>query len=344
MTSLPTARTPDPQQAPSMRWGILGTGWIAERFTAALRAHTRQQVYAVGSRSQESAKRFAAAVGAPTAHGSYEALVADPAVDIVYVATPHNHHHANALLAIEAGKHVLIEKPIAVTEAQAQDIADRAAAAGVFCMEAFWTLFLPKYDVLAQLLPEVGVDAVLADIGEYFDPGHRIFKAELAGGPLFDMGTYPLSLALWALGDPAQVFAVGSPAAPRLGGGDGLGEGINGQLAITMKSQSGGLAALHASIVGETPTAATLAGPDHTIVIDGPFYQPGGFTLTSRSGARARYDEALVAHQGGLHFQAAEFARLIAAGATASPVRPLADSVRLLRVMDEIRAQVGIEL
>lgn len=332
MRALPAARTLDPREAPSLRWGILGTGWIAEKFTTALRRNTTQQVYAVGSRSQESADRFAAAVGAPTAYGSYAALVADPDVDVIYVATPHNLHHEHALLAITAGKHVLIEKPIAITEAEAQEIANRAAAAGVFCMEAFWTLFLPKYDVLGLLLADLAVDAVLADMGEYFTPDHRIFDPALAGGPIFDMATYPLSIAMWALGDPASLSAYGAPAP----------NGINGQLAITMQAARGGVAALHTSIIGETPTTATFAGLDHTIVVDGPFYQPGGFTLTTRTGDRLRYDEDKVAHEGGLHFQAAAVARHIAAGETSSPIRPLADSIRLLRVMDEIRRQVGI--
>ncbi|GAA1743334.1 Gfo/Idh/MocA family oxidoreductase [Nostocoides vanveenii] len=332
MLILPTARTPDPRTAPSLRWGILGTGWIAEKFTTALRRNTTQRVYAVGSRSQESAERFGRTVAAERAYGSYEALVADPDVDIIYVATPHNYHHEHALLAIAAGKHVLVEKPIAVSEAEAQDIANHAAAAGVFCMEAFWTLFLPKYDVLAQLVPDIEVDAVLADMGEHFTPDHRIFDPALAGGPLFDMGTYPLSIAMWALGDPISVTAYGAPAP----------NGVNGQLAIAMQGERGGVGALHTSIVGETPTTATFAGLNHTVVVDGPFYQPGGFTLTTRSGERLRYDEPKAAHEGGLHFQAAAVARHLAVGETASPIRPLADSIRLLRVMDTIRAQVGI--
>ncbi|HPF82248.1 Gfo/Idh/MocA family protein [Nostocoides australiense] len=334
MLQLPAARTPDPREAPSLRWGILGTGWIADKFVTALQRNTTQQVHAVGSRSQEGADRFASAVGASAAYGSYEALVADPDVDIIYVATPHNHHHANAVLAIDAGKHVLIEKPIAISEAEAQDIADRAAAAGVFCMEALWTLFLPKYDVLRQLLDDMVVDTVLADMGEYFTPDHRIFRADLAGGPLYDMATYPLSFAMWALGDPERIAAAGTPAP----------NGINGQLAMQLVGADGGVAALHCSIIGETPTTGVIASADRTITIDGPFYQPGGFTVTTRGGESARYDEEPVAHEGGLHFQAAEVARLITAGARESDVRPLAHSIRLLRVMDAIREQVGIPL
>lgn len=331
MMELPTSRIPDPADAPVLRWGLLGTGWIAAKFAASLTAHTAQRIVAVGSRNQESADRFAREVGADAAYGSYEALVAAPDIDVIYIATPHHLHHAHALLAIEAGKHVLIEKPIAVSHREAQEIAATAQRAGVFAMEALWTLFTPKYDVIRQLLPRLEVETMLADMGEYFAPEHRIFDAELAGGPLFDLGAYPLSLALWALGSATAVAAAGTPAA----------NGINGQLAITLQAERG-LAALHCSILGETPTTATLAGPDATLRLDGPFYQPGGFTVTTRAGQRLRYDEPTSAHEGGLCFEAAEVARRITAGELDSPLRPLADSVELLRVMDLIRHQVGI--
>ncbi|MEI2775049.1 MAG: Gfo/Idh/MocA family oxidoreductase [Tetrasphaera sp.] len=332
MQTLPQARIPDPKGAPSLRWGILGTGWIAEKFTTALRCNTTQRIQAVGSRSQESADRFAKTVGAAAAYGSYEALVADPEVDVIYVASPHNLHHDHALLAIDAGNHVLIEKPVAVTEAQAREIADRAAEAGVFCMEALWTLFLPKYDVLRQILDDLVVDTVLADLGEYFTPDHRIYRADLAGGPIYDLATYPLSIAMWAIGAPETVAAVGSPAP----------NGINGQLAMMLTGEDGGIASLHSTILGQTPTTATIASADVTIDIDGPFYQPGGFTVSTRSGQRLRHDEQPLAHEGGLHFQAVDVARRIVAGETVSPVRPMSDSVQLLRVMDAIRRQVGI--
>jgi predicted dehydrogenase len=139
--TLPAPRRPDPLDVPALRWGVLGTGWIAERFVRALRTSTTQQVVAVGSRTQASAERFAAAAGTLTAHGSPEALVADPAIDVVYVATPHQAHHANALLAIDAGKHVLVEKPLGLDAAQNEEVAAAATTAGVFCMEAMWTLF-----------------------------------------------------------------------------------------------------------------------------------------------------------------------------------------------------------
>jgi predicted dehydrogenase len=338
-TSLPTARTPDPMDAPPLRWGILGTGWIASRFAAALRAHTTQQVYAVGSRSPATAEGFAVEVGAPAAYGSYEGLVADPAVDVVYVATPHNFHHAHVRLALEAGKHVVVEKPMGLDAAECRDLAAVAQAHGRFLMEAMWTLFLPKYDVIRQLL-EGGalgtVHSVIADMGEHFGPEHRILRADLAGGPLYDLGTYPVTLATWVLGSPDQVRAVGTPAPAELSPSR-----VNGQTAMVLRTAAGGVAALHTTLLGETPTAATLAGSDATLVIDGPFYQPGAFTLTPHGGAALRYDEPRSGHAG-LHFEAAEAARRIAAGELGSPLRPVADTIATMEVMDAIRRPAAI--
>ena len=170
--TLPAPRTPPSDAAPPLRWGLLGTGWIAERFAGSLQRHTRQRVHAIGSRDLGRSRAFAAACGAPRAYGSYEELVADADVDVVYVATPHPAHHPCALLSLGAGKHTLVEKPLALNAAQAAEIAELAARRGVFCMEALWTLFLPKFDVVRQLL-EAGVlgpvRTVQADCGEYFD-------------------------------------------------------------------------------------------------------------------------------------------------------------------------------
>ena len=216
---LPQSRVPDSRDAPVLRWGIMGPGWIAERFTESVQAHTGQVIAAVGSRSLSRSKAFADAFDVPAAYGSYEELAAAPDIDIVYVCTPHNGHHAAAVLAIDAGKHVLIEKPIGLNADQARDIAARAEAAGVFAAEAMWTFFLPKFDVIRQIL-DAGtlgtITTVFAEYGEHFDPRHRIFDPELAGGPLLDLGTYPLALVTEVLGSPQQLAAVG--AAPRVRG------------------------------------------------------------------------------------------------------------------------------
>ena len=150
--ALPRARTPDPRSAPSLRWGVLGTGWIADKFVNALQNHSSQRVTAVGSRNVDSATEFGRRFGIERAYGSYEQLVSDPDVDVVYIATPHNAHLPHALLALQAGKHTVVEKPLALNEVQGQRIADEARSRGLFCMEAYWTAFLPKFDVLRQLL------------------------------------------------------------------------------------------------------------------------------------------------------------------------------------------------
>ncbi len=268
VTSLPAPRTPDSAAAPPLRWGILGTGWIAETFVASLRRHTRQVVYAVGSRTTESALRAATVWEAPVAHGSYEALVADPRVDVVYVATPHNFHFQHAALAIEAGKHVLVEKPVGLDADEARAIGDAAAHAGVFCMEAMWTLFLPKFDVVRQILDggELGrVVAAHADMGERFDEPHRIMRPELAGGPLLDLGTYAATFATWVLGAPDAVAAVATPAP----------NGINGQLAVALGTPAGATASLHTTILADTATTASVIGVEGRIDLGSRFYLPG---------------------------------------------------------------------
>lgn len=332
--SLPMPRTPDAMEAPALRWGILGTGWIAERFADALHRNTRQVVQAVGSRTLDSAQRFAAQAGAKTAYGSYVELVADPAVDVVYVATPHNYHFPHARLALEAGKHSLVEKPLGLNAAECAALAELAQRQRVFCMEALWTLFLPKYDVIRQLLADGAlgeVHTVIADMGEHFEPGHRILRPDLAGGPLLDLGTYPVSFATWVLGRPESVLALGSPAPT----------GVNGQTAAILRTASGQVASLLTTLFDNTPTTAVVAGSEATLAVDGPFYHPGRFTLKGLHADELVYEEARVAHEA-LYFEAAEVARQIAAGATESALRTMAESVVTMSVMDEIRRQVGI--
>lgn len=340
MLELPTPRTPDPRDAPVLRWGILGPGWIAHRFVEALRASTRQQVVAVGSRDADRSAAFAAQWSIPQAHNSYSALYEDPDVDIVYVATTHPSHRDNAIDALSAGKHVLVEKPLAVDAAGARDIVAAAAAADRFVGEAMWTKFLPKFDVVRQLLADGAlgeVRTVIADHGEYFTPDHRIHDAGLAGGPLLDLGTYPIALAHMVFGSFSSVTAAGQDASA----------GLNGQISAILADAAGNQAVLHTSILSDTPTSAVIAGRDATLHIDGPFFMPGPFTLTrhrghpSEPGRVRHYDEKPGLQVDGLHYAAAEAARLIAVGRTESEIHPLRDAVATLEVADEIRRQLA---
>lgn len=335
MLTLPAARTPDPLEAPVLRWGVIGTGWIAERFVASVQRHTRQQFTAVASRNPSRAKEFAARHGIPAAYGSYEELTDAADVDVVYVATEHTAHLPCARLALESGKHVLVEKPLALDATQAEEIVQLAAERGLFCAEALWTFFLPKFDVVRQLLDSGAlgeVRTVLADFGEHFDAGHRILRPDLAGGPLLDLGTYPVSLAHWVLGELSVVQAAGQPHPA----------GVNGQLAAVLSDGDGNQAVVHTTLFSDTPTVATIAGTRGTLTLPGLFYHPGDVVFTPAGGGEPlTYSEPQVAY-GGLCFEAAEVARCVSAGLLETPHRPLADSVATLRVMDGIRERCGI--
>jgi predicted dehydrogenase len=334
-TDLPSSRVPESRSAPVLRWGIMGPGWIAGRFTESIRAHTGQVIAAVGSRSLTRSKAFADTYDVPAAYGSYEELATSPDIDIVYVCTPHTGHHAAAVLAIGAGKHVLIEKPIGLNAGQARDIAARAKAAGVFAAEAMWTFFLPKFDVIRQIL-DAGtlgtVTTVIAEYGEHFDRSHRIFNPDLAGGPLLDLGTYPLALITEVLGSPQHLAAFGQPHE----------SGVNAQLSAIMQFDGGAQAVVNTHLHNFTPTAATLVGTEATLTIDGPFNMPGGFEVRFPGGTRLRHNEPAGGHLDGLHYEAAAVARAITAGSTEVSQRTLAASIRTLEVADEIRRQLGV--
>ncbi|AZG43914.1 Gfo/Idh/MocA family protein [Gordonia insulae] len=337
---LPSPRTPEPTSAPVLRWGIMGPGWIAQRFVGGLHKHTRQRVTAVGSRSAGRADEFARRMNIPSSHEGYDALLADPDVDIVYISTPHPQHHGCALAAIAAGKHVLVEKPMGINAIQAQEIFAAARTAGVFAGEAMWTRFLPKFDVIRQILDD-GVlgtrRTVVADHGEYFTTDHRIYDPALAGGPLLDLGTYPVALAQWVLGEIGQVAAFGRPATTGVDGVE-----LNGQIAATMGHAGGGQSLITTTILADTPTTAFVAGENAYLSVPGPFYQPGPFTLVQRDGEHLTHEEEPAQHEDGLHFSAADAARTIADGATESRIHPGADVIATLDAMDRIRAEIGI--
>ncbi|WP_201742113.1 Gfo/Idh/MocA family protein [Mangrovicoccus ximenensis] len=334
--ALPASRVPDPMAAPSIRWGILGTGWIAKQFIASVRAHTRQDIAAVGSRTGDSAARFAAEQDIASAHGSYAALVADPTLDVIYVATPHNCHFEHCKLALEAGKHVFCEKPLALDHAEAAALAGIASRKGVFFAEALWTYFLPKFDVLQQILDSgcLGeIKSVHTEYGEYFTRDHRIFDPSLAGGPLYDLGTYPVSLISKLMGVPAQ--AVGLKQMDP--------SGVHGQLSVIMADEKGNQGTMSTTLYGLTPTNAVIVGTDGTVRFGSEFNLPGPFQVISADGTLwLDYDEPVGRHFEGLCYEAAEVARCIAAGRTETPCRPLGATLDMMRTLDMIRAATGL--
>ena len=315
-----------------VRWGILGTGGIAGSFASDLRLTDSGVAVAVGSRSQAAADRFADSYGIERRHASYDALVADPEVDVVYVATPHPMHRDNAILALGAGKHVLVEKPFTMNAAEARDVVAEARERGLFAMEAMWTRFLPHVAVIRDWLGRglLGpVVTVSADHGQWFaeDAGFRLFAPELGGGALLDLGVYPVSFASMVLGTPSRIVSISDPAFT----------GVDAQTSMLFGYDSGAQAVLSCTLRAKSPTRAAIVGTDARIEVDGDFYAPAAVTLIPRDGEPQRIESA---HEGrGLRHQADEVARRLAAGETESPLMPLDETISIMETMDTVLQQ-----
>ena len=335
---LPAPRTPDPMAAPALRWGILAPGWIAGQFAAALDRGTRQQIIAVGSRNLDRARAFAEEYGAAVAYGSYEELVDDPRVDIVYVASPHSEHHKQARLALEAGKPVLVEKAFTRNAAEARDLIDLARTSGLFLLEAMWSRFLPHYDVVRQAVEDglIGeVTTIFADHGQplFPDGPDRLADPDLAGGALLDLGVYPISFADVVLGPFTSVTATGTLTD----------RGVDAQESVTVTNGAGALGVLHASMLARSACTASICGTDGRLDIGGTFYMPTWIRLHDRDGEVVdRYESVDDVAQQGLRYQAAEAARCLGAGLTESPLHPLAATLRVMEAMDTVRGELGV--
>ena len=318
-----------------IRWGILATGGIAHAFTADLRT-AGLDVVAVGSRSAESARAFAEQYGIAHAHGSYEALVADPEVDIVYVASPHSHHLAHATLALEAGKHVLIEKAVTLDADEAIALRDLAAARGLLVMEAMWTRYLPhmvrvREIVAAGTLGEVRT--VIADHTQRIsdDPAHRLNALELGGGALLDLGIYPVSFAVDILGPNESARAVGRLAET----------GADSDVAIAAVHAGGGLSSIAMSSRAAGPNTAHVIGTDARIDIDRVWYTPTSFRVTATDGTVIEdYTSAFAGR--GMQFEALYAEHLLREGRTDSDLLPFDESITIMATLDDIRAQLGV--
>jgi predicted dehydrogenase len=324
---------PHDSDAP-IRWGILATGWIAKSFTEDLKLLPGAIVAAVGSRSQESAERFAATHAIPRAHGSWAALADDPEVDVVYVATPHPAHFAATKLCLEAGKAVLCEKPFTLDRESTAALVDLARSRDLFLMEAMWTRANPAIRRVAELVADgaIGeVTSVYADFGIQgpFDPTHRIRSLELGGGALLDLGVYPITLAHLLLGVPDEIrsWAKLNP------------EGSDAHTGMILGYESGALALLQCGIVGETSQRASIIGTTGRIEIPRLFFRPDRFTLARGDQA----EEFEVPYLGnGMNHEAAEVMRCLRAGEKESPLVPHQTSLEVMGILDAVRAQIGV--
>ncbi len=319
----------------TIRWGILGTGLIAGLLTQDLNENGFT-VQAVGSRSLDSSKAFAEQYSVATAHGSYEDLVADPLVDVVYIATPHPFHHANALLALNAGKHVLVEKPFTMNAREAQDIVDLAESEGLVALEAMWTRFLPHMIRIREVIAAGTIGEVRKVVASHNqslpkDPAHRLNDPALGGGALLDLGIYPISFAFDILGTPSAVRASASMTAT----------GVDRQTAAIFEYADGQQAIVDCELDAASANRAMVIGTEGWIDIEHTWYNPVPFTVFGVDGTVVeRYEQPVTSR--GMQFQAAELERLVRDGSTAGIILPPSETVAIMAAMDEIRRQIGL--
>ena len=318
-----------------LRWGILATGWIAELFTRDAQL-AGLQVVAVGSRREESARRFAAEFGLSRAHGSYAELAADPEVDIIYVASPHPMHHDHTMLALEHGKHVLVEKPFTLNQGEAEQVREAARARGLLVTEAMWTRYLPHMVRIREILASGAlgeVRAVFADHTSVFttDPEHRLNALALGGGALLDLGVYPISFAWDILGPPASI-----KASARLGE-----TGADTEVATVMTHRDGTLSTSMTSSRGAGPNTAHIIGTKGRIDIDRLWFTAAGFTHYDAGGEVVKQHRPAVEGRG-MQFQALAAETYVAEGKLDGELMTLDDSVAIMGTLDEIRRQIGL--
>jgi predicted dehydrogenase len=318
-----------------VKWGILGTGKIAKRFMQAVFYVPDAQVVAVGSREQHTADQFGAQFGVPKRYGSYDALISDPEVEIVYVATPHTLHAENTLAALQASKHVLCEKPFTVNAPQAEQVIQAARAAGKFVMDGMWTRCFPVVREIIRRIQtgELGeIRYLQADFGfrPEFNPTSRLFAPELGGGALLDVGVYPVALAFLVLGAPTQIVSHATLGAT----------GVDELCSMLLLYENGAQAVLSASLQVEMPKQANICGSQARIHLPAPWWKPSEAYLIRNDGAT---EHLLYPYEGdGLQFEIRHVHDCLRQGLTESPWMPLDETLAIMRALDTLRAQWGV--
>ncbi len=291
---------------------------------------------AVGSRSAESGERFAREFDIPRVHSSYADLVSDPDVDIVYVSTPHPMHADNAILALENGKHVLVEKPFTLNGAEAARVQDVARRTGLLAMEAMWTRYLPHMLRVRELVQEGALGDIRALTADHTqkistDPAHRLNDIALGGGALLDLGIYPISFAWDILGAPTSVTAAANLGAT----------GVDDEVATIFTHERGAVSTSLSASHAAGPNTASIIGTEARIDIDRVWYTPTSFRLVSPDGnVRESFESDIEGR--GMQFQALAAERYVASGANDSDILPLSETVAIMDTLDEVRRQIGL--
>ncbi len=356
----------------TIRWGILGTGTVARDVAQSFAHVADASLVAVASRSSDTARAFASQFNIPKAYGSYDELLADDEVDVVYIATPHHRHRDDCLRSFDAGKAVLCEKPFTLNAAQALEVVSTAREKNLFCMEAMWMRFIPLVRKVHELVDagEIGhVQMIKADFGypTWYDPENRFFSLNKGGGSLMDRGIYTLSLAQMLLGEHENLKS-SATIGPT---------GVDHQSACLLEYPNGAIADLSSTLTSYGTNEAVIMGTQGQIRILDPFYRPSRITLTrfeeptapapviGTGGLKQKLkDSSLVAKlyrmatplldrlRGGVinkpfpgngyQFEIEEVTGCLQRGEKESRIMPLDDTLALMETMDEMRASWGL--
>lgn len=313
------------------RWGIIGTGNIAHQFVKGLANCSSSIAYAVASRREEEANKFAKEMGVEKAYGSYEELFLDPNVDIVYIATPNHLHHTLSLQALDNGKHVLCEKPFALDLNKAKEMVVKAKEKNLFLMEALWSRFLPSIIETKKAIErgEIGIPLILqAEFGIHpiFDPKSRLFNPSMGGGSIPDIGIYPLFLSLLLFGKPKEIKVVSTAAET----------GVDMSTAIIMKHKKGEISALISSFATSLKSNAVISGSEGKIELKRMFHTPTKVTIQKEFEEKEKEIE-LSFFGNGYNYEADEVINCLKEGKIESNLLPLSFSLDLMEILDRVR-------
>lgn len=321
----------------TMRVGYIGAGNISGQMAETIARMGEVENYAIAARDPERAREFAGRWGFSRAYGSYEELLADPDVDLVYVALPHSHHHRWTIAALEAGHHVLCEKAFAANEHQAREMVECARGRGLLLAEAIWTRYMPSRKIIDEIVSsgKIGeVTTVAANLGYRVDGNARMTDPTLAGGALLDLTVYPLNFASMVLGNKIRrIVASMVPAAT----------GVDGQDNVMIEYESGQMASLFSTMYAMTDREGQILGTKGFVTVEN-INNPQVIRVYASDGlTRELTREIAVPEQiTGYEYELLSCKRAIEAGALECPEMPHAETLELMRQMDEIRRQFGV--
>jgi predicted dehydrogenase len=317
-------------------WAVLGCGKIAKKFSNDLKLLPNANLYAAASRDLQKAQDFANETGFEKAYGSYEEMVSDPNVDVVYVATPHSHHHEHTLLCLNHNKAVLCEKAFAINKNEAEEMVACAKQNNTFLMEAFWTMFQPSFHKAMEIVKsgELGkLKVVRSDFAfnAPFDENKRLYNVNLGGGSLLDIGIYPVFAALTSLGKPDSIKTLADFAST----------GSEESISMIFKYKDGQIANLTSSFAAFSPTQTEYWFEKGCMVLNPKWHAPTNITVW-KDGGEVQIFPSEHKEGTGYQYEAAHVMECLDAGKIESDKMPWQMSLDLMETLDRVRIDAGI--